>query len=62
MVIHISLVFFLTILKYSLFKERLKVAFDKTMGMFLRLNGFIVGAIGSNLIISGIREFFSISI
>jgi multiple antibiotic resistance protein len=62
MVIHISLVFFLTILKYSLFKERLKVAFDKTMGMFLRLNGFIVGAIGSNLIISGIREFFSISV
>ncbi|MCF7871197.1 MAG: hypothetical protein K9L95_04840 [Candidatus Omnitrophica bacterium] len=62
MIIHISLVFFLTILKYSLFKERLKVAFDKTMGMFLRLNGFIVGAIGSNLIISGIREFFSISV
>ncbi|MCF7874113.1 MAG: hypothetical protein K9L84_00070 [Candidatus Omnitrophica bacterium] len=62
MIIHVGLVFLLTILKYTFFKERLRVAFDKTMGMFLRLNGFIVGAIGSNLVISGIREFFSVSL
>lgn len=59
MIIHISLVFLLAILKYTLFKKRLRIAFDKIMGMFLRLNGFIVGAIGLNLIVSGIREFFT---
>ncbi len=62
MIIHISLVFLLTALKYTLFKKRLRIAFDKIMGMFLRLNGFIVGAIGMNLIVSGAREFFSISV
>ncbi len=61
-IIHIAVVSSLTILKYTLFKERLRVAFDKTMGMFLRLNGFIVGAIGSNLIVSGIKDFFSVSL
>lgn len=59
MLIHVGLVFLLTFLKYTVFKKKLRVAFDKVMAMFLRLNGFIVGAIGSNLIASGIKEFFT---
>ncbi len=62
MLAHIGLVFLLTILKYKLLKKSMKVVFDKTMVMLLRLNGFIVGAIGTNLIVAGIREFFSISL
>lgn len=36
------------------FKKNMRVAFDKNMGMFLRLNGFFVGAIGLDMIIRGI--------
>lgn len=43
-------------LKYKVFKKRLRAAFDKCMSMFLRLNGFLVGAIGVNMIISGVRS------
>lgn len=62
MIIHVSLVFLLTFLRYTLFKKSLRVSFDKVLGMLLRLNGFIVGAIGSNLIVSGIKDFFVIPI
>ncbi len=58
--IHISLVFFLFALKYIFLKEKMRVAFDKITGMLLRLNGFIVGAIGMNLIASGIKETFGL--
>jgi multiple antibiotic resistance protein len=59
MIMHVGIVFSLHFFKCRLLKERLKVPFDKIMGMLLRLNGFIVGAIGSNLITSGIRDFFT---
>ncbi len=57
-VAHTGIVFLLFVSKYIVLKERIKVAFDKTVGMLLRLNGFIVGTIGLNLIFSGIKSFF----
>jgi len=39
-----------------LHKKRLKVAFDKNMGILLRLMGFFLGAIGINMIIEGIKN------
>jgi len=37
---------------------RMKVAFDKMMEMSLRLNGFFVGAIGLNMIITGVDNLY----
>lgn len=39
-------------------KSRFKVAFDKNLGIFLRLNAFFVGAIGINMIITGINNLY----
>ncbi|GAB4387433.1 MAG: MarC family protein [Thermodesulfovibrionales bacterium] len=38
--------------------SKLKVAFDKHMEMLLRLNGFFVGAIGLNMVITGINNLY----
>ncbi|MFP4465559.1 MAG: MarC family protein [Candidatus Goldiibacteriota bacterium] len=38
--------------------KKLKVAFDKNMQILMRLMGFIIGAIGIDLIIKGIKESF----
>jgi multiple antibiotic resistance protein len=50
---------FLIILLLNLFREKIplhkfKVAFDKNMEVLLRLNGFFIGAIGINMVITGI--------
>lgn len=39
-------------------KARLKIAFDKIMEMSMRLIGFFVGAIGVDMVITGIRNIF----
>ncbi len=39
--------------------KKQRVAFDKFMQMFMRVNGFFVGAIGINLIVTGIIEIVS---
>ncbi len=41
-------------------KKKLKIAFDKNMGILLRLNGFFLGAIGVHMIVAGIRSLFEI--
>ena len=38
--------------------NRVKIAFDKNMEIMLRLAGFFLGAIGINMIVSGIKAFF----
>ncbi len=35
-------------------KQKIKIAFDKNMEIFLRLTGFFLGAIGINMVITGI--------
>lgn len=39
-------------------KRKFRVAFDKNMEVLLRLNGFLVGAIGVNMIVTGILNLF----
>jgi len=48
----------LTLIKYKIISERFKIAFDKFMVYFLRVNGFIAGAIGINMALDGIRNLF----
>ena len=50
---------FFSILLLNLIREKMplkkfRIAFDKNMEVLLRLNGFFIGAIGVNMIISGI--------
>ncbi len=38
----------------DLFRKRRQVAFDKYVGIAMRLNGFFMGAIGVNMVVEGI--------
>jgi multiple antibiotic resistance protein len=40
------------------FGKKLQVAFDKSMVILLRLSGFFMGAIGVNMVMTGITNFF----
>lgn len=40
--------------------QKLKVAFDKNMEILLRINGFFVGAIGIDMITTGIKNMFGL--
>jgi multiple antibiotic resistance protein len=46
----------------SLEGKRLKTAYDKNMEVLLRLNGFFIGAIGINMILTGIKNMFRIGL
>ena len=39
-------------------KKKLRIAFDKNMAILLRLNAFFVGAIGVNMVITGLQNLF----
>lgn len=45
-------------LRVQIEKRRFRVAFDKNMEVLLRLNGFLVGAIGIDMMITGIINLF----
>jgi multiple antibiotic resistance protein len=42
-------------------KKKFRIAFDKNMEVLLRLNGFFIGAIGVDMILTGINNLFLIS-
>ena len=48
----------LVLLKNHLPSKKLKLAFDNFMGYFLRINGFLVGAIGIDMTSEGIKNMF----
>lgn len=48
----------LTKFRNSIETKRLKTAFDKNMEVLLRLNGFFIGAIGINMVLTGINNMF----
>lgn len=45
----------LKMLRDSLHKEKFKIAFDKNMGILLRVVGFFIGAIGVSMVVRGLR-------
>ena len=47
----------LALLRHNL-KPKLKVIFDQNADILLRLNGFLIGAFGVNLIVAGINNLF----
>jgi multiple antibiotic resistance protein len=48
----------LTRFRNSIETKKLKTAFDKNMEVLLRLNGFFIGAIGINMVLTGINNMF----
>ena len=50
--------FLLKSIRDSLEGRRLKTAYDKNMEVLLRLNGFFIGAIGINMMLTGFRNMF----
>jgi multiple antibiotic resistance protein len=44
--------------KDQISKRKFKVAYDKNMQILLRINGFIVGAVGIDMIVTGIKAIF----
>lgn len=57
MITNFVVVICLALLRQSL-KPRLQIVFDKNAEILLRINGFIVGAYGVDLIITGLRYLF----
>jgi multiple antibiotic resistance protein len=53
-----TVILLLKLIKDSLKNKKFKIAFDKNMELSLRLFGFFLGAIGINMIITGIRNMF----
>jgi multiple antibiotic resistance protein len=52
-------IYLLKILRDSVEGRKLKKAYDKNMEVLLRLNGFFIGAIGVNMVLTGIRNMFN---
>lgn len=58
----IAVILILKLVRKALHKPNLRIAFDKNMEILIRLNGFFVGAIGINMILSGLKSIFGFSI
>lgn len=52
------IIFILKRLRDGIEKRKFKKAFDKNMEVLLRLNGFFIGAIGINMVLTGIQNMF----
>jgi len=56
--INFLILFLLKRLRDGIEKQKFKKAFDKNMEVLLRLNGFFIGAIGINMVLTGIQNMF----
>ncbi|MFH1127237.1 MAG: MarC family protein [archaeon] len=56
--VNYAIIIALKLSRDNIAKKRLKDAFDKSMGIILRLNGFFIGAIGVDMMVTGIRNVF----
>lgn len=54
------ILFLLKRFRDSIEKRKFRTAFDKNMEVLLRLNGFFIGAIGIDMVLSGINNLFHI--
>ena len=60
--INFASIYLLKKIRDSLEGKRLKTAYDKNMEVLLRLNGFFIGAIGINMILTGIKNMFHLGL
>lgn len=55
-------IYLLKIVRDKMEGKRLKTAYDKNMEVLLRLNGFFIGAIGVNMVLTGIQNMFDTAV
>lgn len=60
LIINFLIIIGLKTLRDHIMQKRLRVAFDKSMGILLRITGFFVGAIGIDMALTGIKNLFMI--
>jgi multiple antibiotic resistance protein len=60
LIINFTIIIGLKKIRDHIMQKRLRVAFDKSMGIFLRLTGFFVGAIGIDMILIGIQNLYTL--
>lgn len=58
MVINYLTIVGLKYVKDNISKKKFRIAFDKNLQIFMRINGFFIGAIGIDMIVKGIQNFF----
>jgi multiple antibiotic resistance protein len=58
LILNYIFIILLKFIKDQISKRKLKIAFDKNMQVLLRLFGFFIGAIGINMITTGIINLF----
>jgi len=56
--INFLVIFLLKKFRDSIEGKKLKTAFDKNMEVLLRLTGFFIGAIGINMVLTGVKNMF----
>lgn len=59
MILNFFVILLLKYIKDSMNKRRLKTAYDKNINILMRINGFFIGAIGVDMIVSGLRKLFT---
>jgi multiple antibiotic resistance protein len=57
-IINFLFIYILKFIRGEISKSKFRKAFDKNMEILLRINGFLVGAIGIDMIITGINNLF----
>ncbi len=58
MLVSFYIVYILSIMRKRLLHEKARMTFDKKLGVFLRLNGFFIGSIGINMVVTGINNLY----
>ena len=58
LLVAIATILILKVIKDYIILKEFRTAFDKAMEILLRLNGFFVGAIGIDMILTGITNIF----
>ncbi len=58
LIINFLIIISLKTIRDHIMQKQLRVAFDKTMGILLRITGFFVGAIGIDMALTGIKNLF----
>lgn len=58
MIVNFYIVYILSVLRKRLLHNEARKNFDKKLGLYLRLNGFFIGSIGVNMVITGINNLY----
>ncbi len=58
MIINFYIVYIMSVMRKRLLHDGARKNFDKKLGLYLRLNGFFIGSIGINMVVTGINNLY----